>query len=40
MIQERYKAVVNPFSVSFFTACHNLIYFLVRAGVDKLIIIL
>jgi len=40
MIQELYKAVINPFSVSFFMACHNLIYFVVRAGVDKLFITL
>jgi len=32
MIQELYKAVINPFSLSFFMACHNLIYFVV--GVD------
>jgi len=40
MIQELYKVVINPFSMSFFMACHNLIYFVVRAGVDKLIMIL
>jgi hypothetical protein len=40
IMQELYKAVINAFSVSFCMACHNLIYFVVRAGVDKLIIIL
>jgi len=40
MMQELYKAVINAFTVSFFMVCHNLIYFVVRAGVDKLIIIL